>query len=31
MKEKLIVLQAKILSPEFDQYVRRPLSEKPLY
>jgi hypothetical protein len=31
MKEKLIVLQAKILAPEFDQYVRRQLSEKSLY
>ena len=31
MKEKLIVLQAKILAPEFDQYVRRRLLEKFLY
>jgi len=30
MQEELTVLQAKILAPEFDQYVRRQLIEKSL-
>jgi len=31
MQEELTLFQAKILAPEFDQYVRRRLPAKSLY